>query len=158
MKNSGFFAFISSAHFLLFSKMRSWLCLRYLRTSFCFSGSSDAILRFDFHDNENGRSCCCIDCLARKTEGEEAVEIGNDPRGVVELVARHRPARAAWGNRNNMTKKRAKCRTRALLIFLTPLSPPILALVRADAVEVEKGCVCCAPIGRSDVKRLANQS
>ena len=32
-KKAGFFFFISSAHFLLFSKMRSWLCWRYLRTS-----------------------------------------------------------------------------------------------------------------------------
>jgi len=36
LKNSGFFFFISSAHALLFSKMRSWDCWRYLRTSCVF--------------------------------------------------------------------------------------------------------------------------
>jgi hypothetical protein len=46
-KNSGFLAFISSAHLLLFSKMRSWDCWRYLRTSLGLLSSGAAILKYE---------------------------------------------------------------------------------------------------------------
>lgn len=112
LKNSGFFFFISSAHFLLFSKILSCVCCRYLRTALVASGFSDAILSFKTGVAEQYRMLAGdLNKFNRGVVDEVNAELRR--KGDADNVeALKRPAirGTAWGNRKDMTRL-AKCYT-----------------------------------------------
>lgn len=102
LKNSGFFLRISSAHFLLFSKMRSCDCWRYLRTSFW----SLADILGDLCDEQyltdpkakaatEGVLRCGVDGALNPDSDRRGTGIETVPR----VEAKARPA-IAWGMRS----------------------------------------------------------
>ena len=126
-KNSGCFPFISATHFLLFSKMRSWLCWRYLRTSCgsCLSKSRSDILLARVEDGRAAsmlspdlalfgvnRSCTRAGCVYMRGRGEdvaakpeieekeqvETTTAATATRGATNTPpARHKTRRPWWG-------------------------------------------------------------